>query len=75
MMMVIIVVIVIFEPIIESGFLEFFGHWRKGHTLWQVWKRIYEFSLLLVVVVEGTAFSEFTGTSLNPELTWNSFVV
>lgn len=55
--------------------LQFFRHWRKGDSLWKIWERIDETSLLCGAMEEGAAFTELAITSLGPVFTLDCFVV
>ena len=72
---VIVVVISVLIPVIVPMLLQFLRHWRESDTLWQIWKRINESSLLSVVMVEGATFSELTLTGLTPVFARDCFVV
>lgn len=75
MIITLIMVVVVLVALIVSWFLEFFGHWRKGDALWEVWKRVDESSLLICLVVEGASFTELALPSFFPELAWNRLIV
>ena len=55
--------------------LHLLWHWRKGNTLWKIWKWVDELSSLLLRVVERASFSEFALSFVEVVLAWLSLIV
>jgi hypothetical protein len=69
---VVILVIIVLSSIVV---LHLLWHWRKSHTLREVWERVDELSLLLIIVVEGAAVSEFAFSTRVEVLARHGFVI
>lgn len=69
---VVTLVIVVVSP---SVVLQLLRHWRESHSFWEVWKRIDELSLLLLVVVEGAAITELAFSVIEEVLARHGLVV
>jgi hypothetical protein len=72
---IILVFIVVAIGFVGSEILQFFGHWRKCYSSWEIWKWVDELSPFLVIVVEGAAISELTFSFFSPVSARDCFIV